>query len=43
MSRICEETELSPHKIRVNAICPGLIATSIFGTALGTLVHLNKD
>lgn len=27
--------ELSPHKIRVNAVCPGLIATSIFGAALG--------
>jgi NAD(P)-dependent dehydrogenase (short-subunit alcohol dehydrogenase family) len=31
----CAAAELSPHKIRVNAICPGLIATSIFGTALG--------
>ena len=27
--------ELSPQKIRVNAICPGAIATSIFGTAVG--------
>lgn len=27
--------ELSQHKIRVNAILPGFIATSIFGTALG--------
>ncbi len=27
--------ELSPRKIRVNAICPGLIATSIFGAAMG--------
>ncbi|MEP6967774.1 MAG: SDR family oxidoreductase [Pseudomonadota bacterium] len=34
MSR-CAAADLSPHKIRVNAICPGLIATSIFGTALG--------
>ncbi|HEY2178950.1 MAG TPA: SDR family oxidoreductase [Caulobacteraceae bacterium] len=34
MSR-CAAAELSPLKIRVNAICPGLIATSIFGTALG--------
>jgi NAD(P)-dependent dehydrogenase (short-subunit alcohol dehydrogenase family) len=34
MSR-CAAAELSPHGIRVNAICPGLIATSIFGTALG--------
>jgi NAD(P)-dependent dehydrogenase (short-subunit alcohol dehydrogenase family) len=34
MSR-CAAAELSPHRIRVNAICPGLIATSIFGTALG--------
>jgi NAD(P)-dependent dehydrogenase (short-subunit alcohol dehydrogenase family) len=34
MSR-CAAAELSPRKIRVNAICPGLIATSIFGTAVG--------
>ncbi len=34
MSR-CAAAELSPHRIRVNAICPGLIATSIFGVALG--------
>ena len=27
--------ELSPQGIRVNAICPGLIATSIFGAAVG--------
>jgi NAD(P)-dependent dehydrogenase (short-subunit alcohol dehydrogenase family) len=27
--------ELSPEKIRVNAICPGLIATSIFGASMG--------
>ena len=27
--------ELSPHRIRVNAICPGLIATSIFGASMG--------
>ncbi|NWG52817.1 MAG: SDR family oxidoreductase [Hydrogenophilaceae bacterium] len=27
--------ELSAHKIRINAICPGLIATSIFGSSLG--------
>ncbi|MFI4936647.1 MAG: SDR family NAD(P)-dependent oxidoreductase [Caulobacterales bacterium] len=31
----CAAAELSPQKIRVNAICPGLIATSIFGNALG--------
>jgi len=34
MSR-CAAAELSPQKIRVNAICPGLIATSIFGDAIG--------
>ena len=27
--------ELSPLNIRVNAICPGLIATSIFGASIG--------
>jgi NAD(P)-dependent dehydrogenase (short-subunit alcohol dehydrogenase family) len=27
--------ELATHRIRVNAICPGLIATSIFGASLG--------
>ena len=31
----CAAAELSPAKIRVNAICPGLIATSIFGNAIG--------
>ena len=31
----CAAAELSPLGIRVNAICPGLIATSIFGTAIG--------
>ena len=34
MSR-CAAAELSPQGIRVNAICPGLIATSLFGTAIG--------
>jgi len=34
MSR-CAAAELSPQGIRVNAICPGLIATSIFGAAIG--------
>jgi NAD(P)-dependent dehydrogenase (short-subunit alcohol dehydrogenase family) len=34
MSR-CAAAELSPRGIRVNAICPGLIATSIFGDAIG--------
>jgi NAD(P)-dependent dehydrogenase (short-subunit alcohol dehydrogenase family) len=31
--------ELASKKIRVNAICPGLIATSIFGNALGMPVE----
>jgi NAD(P)-dependent dehydrogenase (short-subunit alcohol dehydrogenase family) len=34
MSR-CAAAQLSPQKVRVNAICPGLIATSIFGASLG--------
>ncbi|MCI3133182.1 SDR family NAD(P)-dependent oxidoreductase [Phenylobacterium aquaticum] len=34
MSR-CAAAQLSPQKIRVNAICPGLIATSIFGATMG--------
>jgi len=34
MSR-CAAAELAPQKIRVNAICPGLIATSIFGASMG--------
>ncbi|WP_425997054.1 SDR family NAD(P)-dependent oxidoreductase [Caulobacter sp. DWR1-3-2b1] len=31
----CAAAELSPQRIRVNAICPGLIATSIFGASIG--------
>ncbi len=34
MSR-CAAAQLSPQRIRVNAICPGLIATSIFGASMG--------
>ncbi|KRB48643.1 SDR family NAD(P)-dependent oxidoreductase [Phenylobacterium sp. Root700] len=34
MSRVAA-AQLSPQKIRVNAICPGLIATSIFGASFG--------
>jgi NAD(P)-dependent dehydrogenase (short-subunit alcohol dehydrogenase family) len=34
MTRVAA-AQLSPRKIRVNAICPGLIATSIFGASLG--------
>ena len=34
MSRV-SAAQLSPQKIRVNAICPGLIATSIFGASFG--------
>jgi len=35
MSRVAA-AQLSPQGIRVNAICPGLIATSIFGASMGT-------
>ena len=34
MSKVAA-AQLSPQRIRVNAICPGLIATSIFGASLG--------
>lgn len=34
MSRVAA-AQLSPQGIRVNAICPGLIATSIFGASVG--------
>ncbi len=34
MSRVAA-AQLSPNHIRVNAICPGLIATSIFGASFG--------
>lgn len=34
MSRVAA-AQLSPKRIRVNAICPGLIATSIFGASMG--------
>lgn len=34
MSKVAA-AQLSPSRIRVNAICPGLIATSIFGASLG--------
>jgi NAD(P)-dependent dehydrogenase (short-subunit alcohol dehydrogenase family) len=34
MSKVAA-AQLSPQKVRVNAICPGLIATSIFGASLG--------
>lgn len=34
MSKVAA-VQLAPWKIRVNAICPGLIATPIFGTSLG--------
>jgi NAD(P)-dependent dehydrogenase (short-subunit alcohol dehydrogenase family) len=34
MSKVAA-AQLSPQGIRVNAICPGLIATSIFGASLG--------
>ena len=41
MSR-CAAAELSPQNIRVNAICPGLIATPLFGTSIG-LDHQAAD
>jgi NAD(P)-dependent dehydrogenase (short-subunit alcohol dehydrogenase family) len=37
MSRVAA-AQLSPQGIRVNAICPGLIATSIFGASMGASV-----
>lgn len=32
--------ELAPRRIRVNAICPGMIATPIFGASLGLPRHI---
>ncbi len=37
LSRVAA-AQLAQHKIRVNAICPGLIPTSIFGRALGDTI-----
>ena len=34
MSKVAA-VQLAPYRIRVNCICPGLIATPIFGTSLG--------
>jgi NAD(P)-dependent dehydrogenase (short-subunit alcohol dehydrogenase family) len=34
----CAAAELSPANIRINAICPGMIATSIFGASLGMAI-----
>ena len=31
----CAAADLAQYKVRINAICPGLIATSIFGASLG--------
>jgi NAD(P)-dependent dehydrogenase (short-subunit alcohol dehydrogenase family) len=39
MSR-CAAAQLSPQRIRVNAICPGLIATSIFGASMGLPIEV---
>lgn len=36
-------TELSAHRIRINAVVPGFIATSIFGTGLGMDPAASRD